>query len=374
MKEKLLRCIFFSTVLLFASTLNVFALDEIKRPVEEDWRIFKQAENEFENINYGASLTLFEKAKEIRRQECNWEKYTLETVMLKSAVKKADDSLEEIVAYLKSREYREVIAIIDNEFLIHGKEYFGNSFKKLYDEVVKKEFYPEADYYIGKIYRLEGETLLALQYYEKALSHKDVLNVKEQEYDILYDIANIYKLLEDYSKYETYLLKILEKDSRFLDKNVFVNSILKTIKQNKPETVAKLFNLYRNDNIFSIKACHDLTLLYELTGYSDKALECAAFGSLTSFTKIVNVLADRDIEFQYEDLKQVMTKCQKYPDVIEWGNKNGSWELFVLLAKESSAQGCLLFATELYKILSLSEPVEYWRIQAEKNIILAPQF
>ena len=237
------------------NTINAnfaFAIEEIRKPVEEDWRIFKQAEVEFDNINYGASLALFEKAKDIRRQECNWEKYTLETIMLKSAVKRADDSLEEILAYLKDREYRDALSILDQIFFLYGKDSFGNSFQKVYEQVCKRNEYPEADYYIGKIYRLEGETDLAIKYFEAALENKELLDIKEQEYDIYYDIAYLYELTGNKDKQETYLLKVLEKDNRFKDKNVFVNALIKTVKQNKAESVKKFFDLYRNQNIFSI--------------------------------------------------------------------------------------------------------------------------
>ncbi len=374
MKENVFKCIFLSAILLVLVPFNAFALEEIRKPVEEDWRIFKQAEVEFDNINYGASLALFEKAKDIRRQECNWEKYTLETIMLKSAVKRADDSLEEILAYLKEREYRDALSILDQVFFLYGKDSFGNSFQKVYEKVCKRNVYPEADYYIGKIYRLEGETDLAIKYFEAALENKNLLDVKEQEYDIYYDIAYLYELTGNKDKQETYLLKVLEKDERFKDKGVFVNALIKTVKQNKADSVKKYFDLYRNENIFSIKACHDLAILYDEEGYSDKALECACFGALTAFTKIIDVMTEREIEFKYIDLQSLLAKCNKYPEIIEWGNKNGTWEMFNLFAKESASQGCIIFATELYKILSLSQPVEYWRVQAEKSILKTHEY
>lgn len=367
---RLSRCILFSTIML-CMTASLSALEEVRRPSKEneDWRVLKQAEDAYTAGEYGSSINLADKAIESRKQECAWKLYVLESSFQNTAIRKAGDSISDILVVLQKRESKTAIGIIQRELDQHGKETFGNSIQKLKDYIAAESVYPEAYYLIGKIYRLEGENVLALQYMKKAYSYAHALDVPEVKYDIVYDIANLSYDSGNMDDYETYLLEVMKDNQYYRDSNVFMPALLRTIKTDKEDGVDKFFKLYRSNDYLSIPACKKLTLYYMQNGKDDKALNFAALGALTSFTRIYECIADRNIGYTYTSFKEVIAKAGKYSDIVTWGDTEGAWELFYLFAKESAAQGSLIFARKLYTDLSIAEPIEYWRIQAEKALI-----
>jgi hypothetical protein len=118
-----------------------------------------------------------------------------------------------------------------------------------------------------------------------------------------------------------------------------------------------------------IPAYQKLAKYYEENNQMEKALVCSALGSLNAFTKIYNTISERKVNYTYTTLNQVLSDSATYADIVSWGDKNGSWELFYLFAKESASCQSVLFAQELYTVLSVAEPIEYWRIQAERSLV-----
>lgn len=374
MFERLLKRLLFFTIILFVTT-GAFAIEEVRQPSKgnEDWRILKQAQDSFSSGNYGEAIALAEKAKDSRKQECSWKVYTLEYALKSNAVRKVGNSLYDVIAVLKKRGSNQAVAIIEKEIEKHGKDFFNNDVQNLKEFVSKDNVYPEADYLIGKIYRLEGENDLSIQFMKKAYDASSALDVPEQKYDILYDLADISHDSGKYDDYEAYLLEILKDDQYFMDKDIFMPALVRTIKTDTDKAVEKFFKLYRSTNYISIKACYLLTKYYDEKGESKKALDCAALGSLTSFTKILKYIDDRKVDYSYETIKDVLKTSGTYSEIVDWGSENGVWELLYLFAKESGSEGCIIFSRELYTSLSLAEPVEYWRVAAEQALIQPQQ-
>jgi len=382
LSKRILICTFFAALPLF----YLSAIDKTMRPAKEDqdWRMLQQAENYFEDEKYGEAINLAEKAKDSRKQEVAWERYTIESSFKNSTVRKAGDSLSEVIDALKKRSSVSALNVISSAFDKKGESYFGNSVSKLNEYLSTADRYPEADYLIGKIYNLEGETELSLQYLQKALLNQDALDVPEQKYDIMYTLAEISYNSGNDDDYEKYLKLVLKDDANYKDPDnpnapgTLMNAMIATIKNkrnpgtsynDKEKTVDKFFKLYRSRNVISIKACSELAQYYDEKGRSNEALSCAALGTITAFSIICEKMAERDSLFEYKDLQTVLTECAKYDDIVAWGSDTGAWQLFYFLAKESSLEGSAEFAVELYTALSLSLPVEYWRVQAERALV-----
>lgn len=371
MRQMVSRCIFLCTFIVLCSTAQLFSTEIIRRPTKEneDWRILKEAENAFENADYGTALSLADKAKESRKQGCAWKMYILDTSLKSSKVKKAGDHIDEVLPVLESHNSKDAIQIITDETDKYGKDFFENSISKLTAFVSKENVYPEADYLIGKVYQLEGENDLAQKFMRKALDSASALDIPQTKYDLLYDMADIANATDKNDDYEAFLLDILKDDANFMNKQTYMTGVLRIIGTDTEDAVDKLFNLFRNKNEIALDAYQKLTELYEQNGQSDKALQCAAMGSITAFTKIYDAIDDRQNEYTYQGLQRVLSDSQKYADIVEWGSKTGAWNLFYLLARESAAQGKLVFARKVYMILSIAEPVEYYRLQAEQALI-----
>src|SRR5574344_335572 len=365
MRGKLSRCLLLDTFLMLFALSAVFSTEVPRKPskVDEDWRLLQQAQSSLESAEYGNALLYAEQAKQSREQECAWKIYVLDNAFKGTPVKKAGDNLTSVIDVLKERSANNAIEIIQKELDKHDINFFGNSVAMVKKFISEENIYPEADFIIGKIYMLEGENELALSVLEKAYSNKSHLDVPEQKYDILYTIADICQNINDINNYEKYLVAVLMEDAKYTNSS-YMNSMIKIISINKENSIEKLFSLYRVDDLFALKASYKLAKLYAQTGRGDDALRCTAFGAVLGFTKLYSVMSERSAGFTYEDLQDMLTKCSRYADIVEWGKDENVWELFYMLAENSGSQGYLIFSRKLYKVLSLVEPDEYWRIRA----------
>ena len=81
-----------SALLILTVVVSGAFCDAIPRKVQkgqEAWRSLKQAQNAFESNDFVHAIQFAEKAKEIRRQDAQWQSYTLENTLRKAKVRKS---------------------------------------------------------------------------------------------------------------------------------------------------------------------------------------------------------------------------------------------------------------------------------------------
>ena len=367
MLKSLSRLNFFCILFLLSSSI-LFAAPEVKRPEikNQDWRLLKQAQAAFEENDFGLAASLAVSAKDSRAKECKWKIYTLDNLLKTREARSATSNIKDVLLALEKRDSKVGIEIIYDELTKHGSSYFNDDIGQLQEHVAKQNEYPEADFLLSKIYALEGESAQAISFAKKAYDNAWLLNVSEEKYDILYSLAFLSKDSGNTDDYEAYLLTILKDNKHFVDES-FLQSLCRIIKKDSKKEVDKYFLMFRSENDFSLKALNELCHYYRNNGKDDKALNCAALGVTTAFTKIYNVIKSREVQFEYQGLKELLRHAKKYQDIINWGNEEKVWELFLLFADCSSSSGSLKFAHELYEILSVAEPEDYWcKVAAER--------
>lgn len=383
----------------FAAIFALFCpLAFAKSYAETDYFLtLRYAQNAFENGDYGKALSLAEKAKDERIKVVESELKILEQTQKIAAVRKAGDSLDDIMSELRQRKQAKAIDVIENYVDKYGKDRFSGKYSVLKDFIIRTKNFPESDFLIGKIYRLEGETSVAEEYMNKAYDKKDILNVPDLKYDILYELAEISKDKHDNDGYERYFKNILKDDKYYADeepkdvktavnaakaskdkadiensknihnKRAYMNSIVRLIKTNRADSVEKFFLMYRNDSDISTKALAGLSDFYFKQGQNEKALRCSALGCITALTKIEEILKDRLTDYSYTSFADLLKNASAYSDVVSWGNKNGIWQMYFNFAEIANSCGCKNFAQELFSILKDYEPESYWRNRAERS-------
>ena len=385
--------------LTFAAIFSVCCpLAFAKSNAEADYFLtLRYAQNAFENGDYGKALSLAERAKDERIKVVESELKILEQTQKIAAVRKAGDSLDDIMSELRQRNQAKAIDVIENYVDKYGKDRFSGKYSVLKDFIIRTKNFPESDFLIGKIYRLEGETSVAEDYMNKAYDKKDILNVPDLKYDILYELAEISKDKHDNDGYERYFKNILKDDKYYADeepkdaktavnaakasndkadiensknihnKRAYMNSIVRLIKTNRADSVEKFFLMYRNDSDISTKALAGLSDFYFKQGQNEKALRCSALGCITALTKIEEILKDRLTDYSYTSFADLLKNASAYSDVVSWGNKNGIWQMYFNFAEIANSCGCKNFAQELFSILKDYEPESYWRNRAERS-------
>lgn len=353
-KKILFNCVLF---LFMASLFSQMNLNE------ESKKNYRLALESFENKNYGDALKYSEFAILYRRKLIEKQIESLKTSLTSRQVQTAGDEIDSILEILIERKENVSVEIIDYYLKRKGIEYFDNSMQKLLTYLQESLLFPEAQKLIGDIYRLEGEYDFAETYYLLALDNAAVLDIPEQKYEILYLLAEISRLKKDYDKMEVRLLNLLVEDKNFKDKNL-ISSMVRTIKSSKKGTMEKFFTLYRADSYIFIDAYNQLAEFYYKNQELSKALEFACLSAITSFSKISEILEERNLDYEYSTFAKFLQEASFYDDVVEWGKSSSAWKSFNILAKYAKENECKTFARELLVSLAQFSPVLYWQKDA----------
>ena len=179
-------------------TLHISALF-----AEADYNVFcrdkktlNSAQIAFENQNYGEALKLAEEAKQIRKERNRYEISLLENSFKPAEVKYAGDSLADTLKVLADRQDYDAIEIIDWYSKIVRNFDFNDSKNKFMDYLRGISEYPEADYLIASIYKLEGEYEFAVRYYNQCLKNSDVLVAERAMQNTLLRVKAYYEKIK----------------------------------------------------------------------------------------------------------------------------------------------------------------------------------
>ena len=351
-----------SFVLLFFTffAVNVFSVDLIN---EDSVQSYRDAKSFFLNKEYGKALDKCEEAITFRKENVLEEVSIITEALKPKQVQRAGDDLAAVLKVLNERNEKRPISVINKYIKLKGEDYFENSISKLISHIQQKEHYPEVYKLIGDIYKLEGEYKFAEDYYKKALDNSNVLNIPNDRFELLYSLAEISEINEDYKRMEIRLLNILTDDSTYKNK-ALSKALLNTVVSNKKDCFEKFFELYRGNNYFSLKAYSKLSDYYYSIQDYDKAFNFCALNVITSIAKIQEVISSRDITFEFKNIENLLYHVQYYDDIIKWGNDNEIWSSFNLLAKITKELGNIDFTEKLLKVLAQFSPEEYWRKEA----------
>ena len=350
-------------ILVFLSFLISFSLFAEVYEANQSVMAFRQALISYDNMDYGTALKYSEDAILYRKQFIENQINTLKNSLTAKRVQVAGDSIQAILQVLRNRKEEASINIIESYLKIKGIDFFENSMEKLLAYMNDSMGYPEAHKLIGDIYKLEGEYDYAEEYYQLALKNVDVLDIPSEKYDILYTLAEISRLKNDLPKMEARLLNILVDDSSFMDQ-ALTSSMIYTISGNKKNSMEKFFNLYRANSYISIDAYNQLAEYYYDCGNIDKALTFAALSTITSFSKINEILSSRNSEYTYTNLSTFFQEASFYDDIVKWGNESKAWSSFNILAKYTKTLGYNNFTKDLLKVLVQFSPEKYWQKDA----------
>lgn len=329
----------------------------------QDMRFLREAKTSFRANEFGKALEYAERAKYERKRIIKWQYNTVNSSFKAGEVKRAHGILTDIIPILQEREEYDAINIIELYQRKLPASYLKDSADNLVDFLSNCDAFPEADLLIGRVYRLEGEYSLSRQYLLFAWQNARLLDIQDDKYIILYELADLCSLEGDMDGYEKNLLLVL-KDSSGFNNEGLKKGLISRIRGGKKEDLEKFFLLFRCDDYRSIKAYGLLSDYYQEVGEKNKALVTSALGVLTGFTKLYDTICSRDPEFEYNGLLSLFDKMTEYADIMEWAEEESIWHIFNEFAMRVSGDGDARFAVELLEILCNGATEEYWRRQA----------
>jgi tetratricopeptide (TPR) repeat protein len=176
---------------------------------------------------------------------------------------------------------------------------FGRALRYFREALSKKQVYPEARYWIGRIFEVQSELDIALQEYRKAYENRKQLYILEEKYTLLYRMAEIHKNRKAYKQYEETLNTILEDDRIYSspEEASFRTAIIQNLKE---EGLNRLLILYRLKSDFSLTAQTRLGLYYFANHRYPRATRNFVFAVITIFSTCIEELRITDPEYVFE--------------------------------------------------------------------------
>lgn len=333
------------------------------------WRVLEKADAAFVAKNYSRAAKLVQIAKINRKKESQWYVDTLQQALKPLPVQNAGDNIDVVKKILIERNSMEAVKVINDVITSKGISYFNNSIQSILDYYQNFYIYPEADFLEAKIYRLEGEFDLAKQFYLEAWKNSDKLDIPMQKYDILYELASLYKIQNNLSDYEKTLLLIVSDDENFYKdgkQSGFLTSIIKNI--NSGIDLDKFFLLYRCDSYNSINAYFQLAQLYLEKNMKEKLLEVSIMGMLTSVTRIEQILKERELEYTYKNFNHFYYLATQYSDIIAWGIENKIWQGFFNFGQAMEVNEFTELAKDVYTQNVIYSPEEHWQKTSREKL------
>lgn len=186
----------------------------------------------------------------------------------------------------------------------YDRKKYGESLNFFNKLIERHGVYPEAEYWIGRVFEQEGEYILAEKQYLKALEAEKILLIPHKKYEIQYRLADLYKNRENYDSYKQILHSIamdeLEENQLALANET---SAINTLKR---DGIDRMLLLFRHEFSYSIEAMNQLGIFYYKTGDYRAATSKLVYPVLSFFSLAVDHLRDLDPEFIYPDNVKVL--------------------------------------------------------------------
>ncbi|MCL2764594.1 MAG: hypothetical protein FWD40_04875 [Treponema sp.] len=203
---------------IFLPVLFVFIMSSLplfsQQAAQPWWLLLEQGKQLFRNGNFGSALMSFEDARRQRRAMYEQMERDLVHLLSINEVRRIGDSLDRVERYSLERRYTAAFSALQELYYRFPKASFNNSAAAALAAFDKLKNYPEAEYWIGEVYRVEGELSLALSQYRRAFSMRDTLEDSGFTVTLQYKIADMLRTRQEYAEMErAYLSLINESDT-----------------------------------------------------------------------------------------------------------------------------------------------------------------
>ena len=244
---------------------------------------------------------------------------------------------------------------------------FGDAlliFQKLRE---KTDSYPEADYWIGRVFEEEGELGLAESQYLRALDAKKDLYVYQDVLHIQNRLARIYRIGRKYHEYED----ILKSSIRFAggdsisDANRLFPLMVRTLKE---KGIDKLFELYRLDESMVLHAHSELGLFYYRTGRYEESIRNLIVAVLTILSRTAEEVKYYDPLFESLEVEGLLNRALKFDNIREYTESTSFFPALYYLGASLYAVGEIRESRELFTIVSGQESAGEWAALAMRQL------
>jgi len=245
------------------------------------WLSFEYGKQRFRVGDYGAALMLFEDARRDRRAMYEQMERDLIHLMSEREVRRLGDSLDNVDKFSREHYYKAASAALDELYYRIPKSTFENSANAALAAFKKLKDYPEAEYWIGEVYRVESELSLALSQYKKAYSMcvgNSPLVPEDPGFGtaLQYKIAGIHDTRQEYIEMiRIYESIINDSDTLWVNSNKAVVGFLNNGSQNISLPYDQAYASFERSAMTKTLTDHGINRFLELYRYNNRTVEKA---------------------------------------------------------------------------------------------------
>jgi tetratricopeptide (TPR) repeat protein len=223
---------------------------------------------------------------------------------------------------------------------------FSEAFK-YFREASRTRDFPEAEYYLGRIFENEGEFSLALKQYERAEEFSENLFVPSFTNEITLKKAAIYKKLKKYNLYQEMLEKLIKKLAEEKEITRYMSLL--------PEKLLKsgldeLFYYYRINGDELIHPSGELGVYFYQLSQDNNAIRYLTPSVIIIMTKVSSVLKNYDPAYTYKNLTKFITDAENFSDTAAYISDSQFYKYFFHLSLSLHNTGK---TDETYRLLKI---------------------
>lgn len=238
-------------------------------------------------------------------------------------------------------------------------EELDDSLDKLSATIASLSTYPEAEYWMGKVFQAEGELKLAEIQYQRAWDMREAYEIADERYTAVYALADLYRIYGDYTRMEDQYLLIVRDDPIASDsKNEFLrNAMVTTLTR---DGFDKFMSLYRTEGDFAVDAYDALGSFWYDSGRQGKAVLYLGLATNRILTKAIEAIRAEEPSYAYTDLSRILKDISARPDLREYARSEELYRLLFTLSDALYANGARQSARGIWRTLAAQSEGGEW--------------
>ena len=361
----------------------IFSNNLFAQPVSPPWWLsLEYGKQRFRTGDYGAALILFEDARRDRRAMYEQMERDLIHLMSLNDVRRIGDSLDRVERYSIERRYTAASAALEELYYRIPKSSFNNSASSALAAFNKLKNYPEAEYWIGEVYRVEGELNLALSQYRRALTMKDSLEDPGFSVTLQYKIASILRTRQEYTEMEKVLHSIIaETDTLWANASAVEGgaavipyaqasasfartSMTRTLTE---RGINRFLDMYRYDNT-TVEQAHRLLGFYYAAQGRPSAEQHLMFSFLIQNSIIIEEVRRRKYDFTFTNLTDLAKETERNQLLLSYIDEVEYYKTAYYLGASLYRNGRAAVARAFWNFLASQPQAGEWHSRASSQL------
>jgi tetratricopeptide (TPR) repeat protein len=351
-------------ILFFALPQTAKAQMGVERPY---WFTLERGKLYFRNGAYGEALLAFEDARTQRRNTYTRMEQDMISLLSLPEVRRLGDSLDQVEAYIADRNQQSAARALEELYYRVPRSSLEGSARNALAQLGRLKDYPEAEYWIGETYRIEGELGIALRQYQRAYEQRELLEIPGAALEILYKIADIHRIRQEYTEMTTELERILASDTLWSeDTDTFVRQAMTRTLENNG--IDRFLTLYRYSNSAFLRAHELLGFYYYTTARHNRAVEHLLFAFLMMNTTLIEELARGQTGYTFTTLDALLAEAAARPELASYLEDLEYFRTMYYLGTSYFGSGKLNPARDFWSVLARRPEAGPWRGRAEAQL------